>query len=244
MSSNKQSVMMKHTLRELSNRNSYSKSLQKRPYVLALITSHLIGMEPGLLYLKDLTSKQCMLRISVEDSIYSHDERNDLARIIGNDDWICHQHLSEKNKIDIVFLPILSFSLVSDILSFNEQRPFVRLILHSLMTGKKVIALKIGIDANHQLWRVKGLDKGSQAFKRKLKDQMIQLKGLGIELINEDDNFDVFLNHSLKKSIITAETIRYLHGQNQHTLSMTSQTIITPLAKDMARELNIAIITE
>lgn len=235
---------MKHTLQELSKRNSYSKSLQKRPYVLALITSHLIGMEPGLLYLKDLTSKQCMLRISVENLPYFHDERNEIVRIIGNDDWISHQQLSENIMIDIVFLPVLSFSIVSDILSFNEQRPFVRLILHSLMTGKKVVALKIGMDADHQLWKVKGMDKGSQAFKRKLKEQMIHLKGLGIDLINEDDHFDAFLYHSQKKSIVSAETIRYLQQQNQHTLRMPSQTIITPLAKDMARELNIAIITE
>ena len=246
MSSHKQSVMMQNTLQELSDRNSISKSQQKRPYVLALITSHLTGIEPGLLYVNRLSNLQWSVRISAEPSLFLDYTRTELIGLTGNDDWIPLQRLSENTikQADILLIPILSFSLVSDILSFNDQRPFVRIILNGLLTGKKVIALKVGIDPYHELWKINGLDKGTSLLKRKFYDQMIELKSMGIKLIDPEERIDSAIVNKKQKTIVTAETVRYVHLQNQNHLKVTKESIITPLAKDVARELNIALISE
>lgn len=244
MSSHKQSVMMQHTLQELSDRNSMGKGQQKRPYVLALITSHLIGMEPGLLYLNRLSKQRWMVRISAEPSLFLDYTRTELIGLTGNDDWIPHKKLSENTikQADILLIPILSFSLVSDILSFNDQRPFVRMILNALLTGKKVIALKVGIDPYHVHWKLNGMDKGSNLLKRKLYEQMNELKSIGIILMNQDESLESVQFNMKQKTILTAETVRYIHLQNQDHLKVSKESIITPLAKDVARELNIALI--
>ncbi|KAB2331518.1 hypothetical protein F7731_18160 [Cytobacillus depressus] len=244
MSSNRQSVMAANTLHELSNRNSNGKSLQKRPYVLALLTSHLIGMEPGLLYLQRLIHQPFIIRMAAEESLFEYFSKNKLIELTCNDDWIQSQQLLVNNQADIIFLPILSFSLAADILSLNEQRPYVRLILQSLLKGKKVVGLKLGIDPHHQLWRLEGMDQSSLHVKRKLHDQMAQLKAMGIQLIHEEDSIQPLKNNPTKKTIVTAETIRYLQQTGQQVINIREKAIITPLAHDLAKELKIELIID
>ncbi|QED47738.1 hypothetical protein [Cytobacillus dafuensis] len=243
----RQSALTENTLYELCNRNGSGRRINKRkPYVLALITSHLIGMEPGLSYLRDLSNAQMMLRISAEDELFSHFSLQELVNLIGNDDWILQRELSEMiiNQVDIIFLPILSFSLVSDILSYNDRRLLVRIILKAILSGKKVIGLRLGADPYHPIWRMKGMDKGPQILKRKLQEQLQGLKSLGIKLIDTNEKIDFTFEKAYKKSIITEKTIRYVHQNNQSFLFISNETILTPLAKDLARELKISLITE
>lgn len=238
--------MIHHTLHELWHRNSNnSRSLKKRPYVLALLTSHLIGMEPGFSFLHELAKMQWLIRISAEESLFSHYTRNECIALTGNDNWVPFNRLSEKTlkQADIIFVPILSFSLASDILALNEQRPFVRMILNGLLTGKKVIAIKVGIDPNHQVWRLNGMDKGTQSLKKRLLEQMLKLKAMGIKLIDSEDHLSLFFETHQKKSVISAETIQYVSSQNQSKIIVTEESIITPLARDRAKELNITIMT-
>jgi len=244
MSSIRQSALVEHTLHGLYHRNQSNMGGPKRkPYVLALITSHLIGMEPGLLFLKRLRNEKWIVRLSAEEKVFSEFTKAELAEATENDDWIAAQELSKVDltHIDIVFVPILSFSLVSDILSFNEQRPFVRLILQALLSGKKVYGLRTGADPFDQQWKMIGLDKGNPLLKRKLYDQLSQIKSMGMKLMNEHETLEVE-TETKSKSVVTAETIRFARQQNKTSLIVSKNTIITPLAIDTARELNIALI--
>ena len=244
MAIGKQSAMMDHTLLELSRRNGHRS--QRKPTVLALITTHLLGLESGLSYLRRLNDEEVIIRFSAEEEVLTQFPISNLIKTIGNDDWIPHHSLSERilNQVDIIFIPILSFSIVSDILSFNEQRPFVRLILKALLTGKKVLALKAGADPYHPLWRINGLDKSTTGLKRSLNKQMLQLKSFGIILIEESEQVPVHLDNKRKNTIITEATIQSIYQLNQSQLIISNETIITPLARDKAKELNIELIFE
>lgn len=238
MASEKQSVLMEHTLQELIYRNSGNK--RRKPTVLALITTHLIGMDSGLSFLRRISSEEATIRFSIEDEVLTHISIEEIVRISQSDNWIPQHSLSEKtlSHADVVLIPILSFSIMSDILSFNEQRPFVRLVLTALLTGKTVIALKTGANPYHPLWRLKGIDKGSNGLKRNLYNQMIQLKNMGIKLIGENEKLP---NLSEKKTVINEDAIRYFKQQNIHSFVVSEEMIITPLAKDTAKELNITL---
>jgi hypothetical protein len=241
----KQSAMTEHTLFELCQRNNESR-LYRKPFVLALICPHVIGMEMGFSYLKNLREERIRIRISAEDEVLTMFSKAELVKLTGNDDWIPHEKLEESvtQNMDVIFIPFLSFSLVSDILSLNDQRPFVRLIIMALLKGIRVIGLKVGTDPYHQLWRIKGMDKGSNLLKRKLYESSLQLKSLGIMLIDETETNPFSIKATFRKTVITEETIKYAHQQNQSTLVITKETIITPLARDAAREWNIALILQ
>lgn len=236
---------MEHALQELFQRNNRSRS-QLKPYVLALLTSHMIGMEPGFSYLKRLEEENITIRISAEEEVFRRFAKTELVKATGNDDWIPHTHLSDNiiQDLDAVLIPILSFSIVSDILSFNEQRPFVRLIIAALLSGKEVFGLKIGADPYHPLWTLEGLDKGTVSLKRKLNEHLLELKSLGIKLIDAGNTSEFRMRKALQKTVVTDETIRYIHQKNLSKLAVMNGTIITPLARDTAKELNIALIME
>lgn len=233
-----QSEMAKHTLQEIYLRRGFP----KKPYVLALLTFHMIGMEPGLSYLREIKKDSICLCMTAEDSLLNHLQPGELIKAAGSDHWIPLGRLSEAimEEIDVIFLPVLSFSLVNDILTHNEQRPFVRLILEALLKGKKVVALKTGADPYDPFWKLKGMDKGTALFKRKLYQQLIQLKSMGIDLITENEEVD-FMAKGNSKSVITEEAVRLVHQRNLSELEIQRGSIITPLARDLAKELNILL---
>ncbi|MED3551909.1 hypothetical protein [Cytobacillus praedii] len=237
----KQSVLLEHTLHELFYHRTGNKKLKLT--VLALITTHLIGMDSGLSFLSEIDREEVIVRFAAEDEVITQMSIEELVKTIRNDNWIPNHLLSEKvlSHTDVILIPNLSFSMVADILSFNEQRTFVRLILTALITGKTVIALKTGADPYHPVLRIKGMNKGSNGLKRKLYNQMMQLKDMGIKLIDENEKLSI---QKVKKTVINEETIRYFHQQNIKSFAISKEVIITPLARDKAKELNITLMLE
>ncbi|WP_313800299.1 hypothetical protein [Cytobacillus sp.] len=234
----KQSVLMRDTLHELFNRNLHNK--KRNLSVLALITTHLIGMDSGLSFLSKIKNEEVSVRFTAEEEVFNHISIEEIVKTIHTDNWIPQRLISENvlSHTDVILIPNLSFSLVSDILSFNENRLFVRLILIALLRGKTVMAVKTGADPYHPLWRIKGMDNGTNGLKRKLYNQMMQLKDMGITLIDEKENFSI---RKVKKTVINEETIQYFHQQNINSFVISKEMIITPLAKDKAKELNITL---
>ncbi|WP_251168947.1 hypothetical protein [Cytobacillus firmus] len=240
MRSKKQSVMAKNTLQALYMRNENCRD--RKPHILALLTSHLIGMDPGFSYLKKLTMEDITLRMAAEEEMLTQFPLEDLVSLTGNDDWISVSMINDQflDHFDEILLPILSFSLIADLLNLNEKRPLVQIILMGLLKGKRVTALKAGGDPFSQYWKLKGMDKGPDLLKRKLNQQMAELKVLGIRLIDFNDSAD-FAVHQ-KKTVISEETVRFAYLNNLDLLTVPKGAIITPLAKDTAKELKIEII--
>lgn len=235
--------MVTHTLHELLYRNSLTKIKSNR-MILALLTSHMLGVEKGLEYVKKLSNDHRFVKFSADNSLLADYPLSQLVNILENDNWLSQTQLENIciDTVDIIIIPIFSYSLASSILLFNDQNPFVRIILKALFSGKKVIGLRTGIDPYHSLWTVSGLDKGSHFLKRKLNSQMVELTTMGIQFINEQENLSTIDRVISSKSVITEKTIRYFHQQNYKKLFISEETIITPLAYDTAKELAISLI--
>ncbi|RBP96276.1 hypothetical protein DFO70_10180 [Cytobacillus firmus] len=233
--------MAKNTLQELYLRNDSCRD--RKPHILALLTSHMIGMEPGFSYLKKLTKEDITLRMAAEKEMLKQFPLQELVFLTGNDDWISPAAVHDQSidHFDEIFLPILSFSLITDILSLNEKRPLVQIILKGLLKGKRVTALKSGGDPFSQYWKLKGMDKGPDLLKRKLGQHMAELKMLGIRLIDFNEQADFAVQH-LKKTVITDESVRFAHLNMLDEIAVPKGAIITPLARDTAKELKIEII--
>ena len=233
--------MAKNTLQALYMRNNNCR--ERKPHILALLTSHMIGMEPGLSYLKHLLQEDITLRMAAEEEMLIQFPLEELVFQTGNDDWISPSMINNQllDHFDEILLPILSFSLIADLLALNEQRPLVRIILMALLKGKRVTALKAGGDPFSQYWKLNGMDKGPDFLKRKLNGQMAELKMLGIRLIDFNDRTD-FTVQQMKKTVISDETVRFAYLNKLNHLTVPKGAIITPLARDTAKELKIEII--
>jgi dihydrofolate reductase len=86
------------------------------------------------------------------------------------------------------------------------------------------------------------MDKGPALLKRTMLQQLVQLKSMGIILISKNEKAD-FKPEENKKTVISKETIENAHLQNQTEIRIQGGSIITPLARDMAKELNILLKT-
>lgn len=240
MLSDQQSTVVDSTLRELFSRNNKQMEKAHKKTVLVLLFHHMNGMDRDLKELKELHENKIRVRICPDDDILEHYQITELANWIGIDDWVSIKEVEfQKEKIDHFYIPILPFGAVSDLLRFNDVRPSIRLLMWALMRGKKVSAFSSGADPYHTIWQESGLNNGTANLKREMKKQLQQMKGFGIHLVEKEDDL---LNHFLSifqnetKQVITADTIIKQVKEGKRYIKIDQKTIITPLARDTARE--------
>lgn len=244
MQGQKQSARMKYTLLELLYRNREEELEREYPQVLALLSHHHIGFDVGIQSIRDLSGQRIRLwgwaeeRVSAE---YGHDK---LIQLTGIDSWFNASQDPQllTNRFSHLYVPVLSFSLVSDIVRFNDRRPFVNVILQALLRGHRVTALKVGADPFHPLWQQAGINHGTPAIKRELFEQLQQLRSFGIQLVDENDLRTVMARTARpKRSVLTEENIVYAYENGEREICTARNTIITPLAADLAKQYQIRI---
>lgn len=247
MVTRRQSAKVDNTLLELLYKNKEEKLDEEYPLVMALFTYHMLGMEQGLASLQDLQTKKMRVQVWAEENVRDY-YNAELVEQMGIDDWLWSTKEAEerKQKIKFLFIPVLSFSLVSDIIRFNDSRPFVRLILWALFKGIKVGALSMGADPKHAVWRNNNLDQGSPFLQQGAATQLQQVRGAGIQLLEPYQliNWLSSSHTQRKKRIIAKDDIEYASYNPEKKIIISKDTIITPLARDMAKENNITIILE
>ena len=214
------------------------------PRVLALLTYHMIGMNQGIEALKILKDENVRLSVWADREIYLPHELKNVVQTLQIDDRTRTMEWLEniKESFDYLFIPVLSFSLVSQLIWFNDDHPFVRLILWSLLSGKRVAALSAGADPYNKTWGEQGFNRGSPLLKQELRKQLERLRGFGVSVIESSQIPDwLATGVHRKKKVITSEDIQSLLLNKQQRLVVTRDTIVTPLAADLAEESRIQI---
>lgn len=244
MQGQKQSARMKNTLLELLYRNREEELERDYPQVLALLSHHHIGFDVGLQSIRDLSGQRIRLWGWAEDRVSTEYDNDQLNELTGIDSWLDARQDSQliANRFSHIYVPVLSFSLVSDIVRFNDQRPFVNIILQGLLRGHRVTALKVGADPYHPLWQQAGIHHGTPSIKRELFEQLQQLRSFGIQLVDESDVSTVMARTARpKRSVLTEENIAYAYEKGEREIRTARNTIVTPLAADLAKQYQIRI---
>ncbi|SDI73600.1 hypothetical protein [Natribacillus halophilus] len=244
MDRKKQSAVVTYTLRALLTKNQ--SEVPQRPEILALLARHMVGMEQGFSALNVLKSQGATVYLCMEPSVLNAYSRKEIRELTGIDAFVPYDRLEEtKARFSSFFIPVLSFSFISDLLRFNEQRLFTQTILWALMKGKTVTALEIGSNPYHSIWDDNGLNQGSPFFKHELKNQLNQFRGFGIKMFaDEQEVKQYFFSPFTSKRIITAKEIEQMVSQSHSEIFIDSRTVITPLAQDLAKENKIEIYKE
>ncbi len=228
-------------------------SIARRPKtVLALLFYHMKGIDEGLKDLKELKKsygRHLRIQVCPDQAVLDQLNLSVLACKAGVDDWISLEEAERrKEKVDYFYIPVLPFSIVSDLLNFNDKQAPIRLLLWALMSGKKVSANSAGADPYHFIWKEAGLNQGSPFLKHEMKKQLQRLGGFGIQLIKNAEQLQTyFKSAALKKDkqVITAEMIKRHAEAGERLIPVGGQgIIITPLARDVAQEYQIEISEE
>lgn len=234
-----QSAMVENTLQELFHSPTYSLP----PKVVAYLTYHFVGMDQAIHTLQILRKQRIRTRLLIDDEVFRFLGKKEIVRRTEIDDWITLQSVEKTADFDHLFLPILSFSLVTNIIELNDHNPFIRLILQALFSGKKVSAFSIGMNPKHPIWAENGLAGGSPSLKNKLQTQLNKLKDFGVHLLEPDDAQNFFkYQPEQKKRVYTTKDIEQLLQLNKKELIIDQHTIMTPLAKDILKKHQINLI--
>lgn len=235
----RQSAVARHTLQQMLCPEG-----ENIPYVLTLLTYHFVGMEEGISLIREAGRESMRLEVTAENHVYRYFDKAHLVNETENDSWHLLSAITEERirEADFILLPVLSFSLVSDILHFNDRRDIVRIVLQSLLAGKKVVALSCGADPYHSLFSDAELNQGNEVLVAELMKQLILLKKFGIEVRASIGEIINLLNRNNDARVITEADVKAAAASGHVSIIAGKNSIVTPLALDTARSCNIEIV--
>lgn len=232
-----------YTLLEVLYRRHEERLAHDHPQVLALLSYHMIGMAEGFNSLKLLREQGVRLWIWAETDVLNVYRPIELIERTGTDSWLWtdREVASRLPSFQSVYIPVLSFSLMSDILALNDRRSAVRFVLEALFSGKTVSALSVGADPAHPAWEEKRWDRGAPLLQLEIRRKLNQLRSFGIHLV-QDNPSDVFLGH--RKNVLTERDVAFAHKEGRQAVRVSKGDLVTPLAADYARAHGIRMIRQ
>ncbi|AIQ60914.1 hypothetical protein [Paenibacillus borealis] len=240
------STVAENALLGLSYRSRSAALNEAYPRVLVLLAGHFIGMEEGYAAVRGLSTGNFRLRLWAEDHLLSTRSAGELARCTGVDDLIPpgQVHKLSPADADALLIPVLSLSLLSRLVQLDTGHPFVRLIVENLCAGKPVGALTLGAEPEHYRWSEQGLSQASPLLKENMRSMVATLSGYGIKLLSPADPGSWLSSSAVppRKQVLTEEDILEAVKLARTSITLNGPAVITPLARDTARQYGIEII--
>ena len=147
----------------------------------------------------------------------------------------------------LTFFPALSENVIAKAASGIFDEPLARLLLQSIVDGKPIVAIAPEV-CSHLRANSPSLFRLRQSHRQKLEQ-------FGIQFITQKNISEVLLTalpkstfkdaapriHSGNKQLLTAQDVEKAAKEGKTKLQVPYRSIITPLAKDRAKDLNISI---
>jgi ribonucleotide reductase alpha subunit len=148
---------------------------------------------------------------------------------------------------DLLFIPVLSLSLLGRIAALDTGHPFVRLILQALCAGKPVGALSLSADPDNWAWSEQGYVHIPPLLREEMNSLLAKAAGYGIHILVADaiqhwlTSACDFTIRPQSKQIITAEDVESVRRLGRSRMALQPQALVTPLAADLARQYGIKL---
>jgi hypothetical protein len=241
----KQSVVVKNTLYEVMNSCFPDHERGAATRILVLLAFNEIGLEQGILTLKNLNNSNMYTRIFAEEGYFGLNHLNRLIELSGNDDW---SHLLDnsgniEDEFDQLFIPVASFSLISDLLHFSDYRPLARIVQRAMLKGKKITMVEDAANPYSAIIREANLDKGTSLLRTELFAQLKKVQGFGVTLIHSGQVKSHFQMQSVAKhkKLLSEDVVLSASRNKQQEIVVSKGTLVTPLARDTAKDLGIRL---
>ena len=227
---------------------------------LAIFTGGTIGLEQSLIELKKIQALDIEVNVVLSAAAEQIIGINRIKEELGSHINLITIHSPYPGKLlreaDIVLVPVLTQNTAAKLAyTLSDTLPST-LIMQALMLGKPVLAAMNAADPQDG-WRLqKDMGKCTPPLFEALRQNLKKIESYGLELIEVDKLAicsQTILNAMVKKaeqpsqgkkSVVDAETIKLAAGNGHSSIAVAKCAIITPLARDVAREYGVEIIQE
>lgn len=230
---------------------------------LVIFTGGSIGLETSLEELKMLQARGTELTVVLSPAAEMIVGENWIKEKLGKDIPIVTTQSPYPGKYlrlaDIVLVPVLTQNTAAKLAHTLADTLVCTLIMQALMLGKPVIAAANAADPQDG-WRLqKNMNQSPPALRAALENNLKKIAAYGI-LLTPVTNLaaaaqKVLTKESIanvlpvaaattKKQVIDAAFLRHAAQNGDQTVRVIRGSIITPLARDVARECNIEFILE
>lgn len=235
-------------------------STQIQHKALVIFTGGTIGFEQGLAEIKKLQdlcfAVTVVLSVSAQEVLGMERIKEELGSHIP----IVTAQSPYPGKLlrdtDILIVPVLTQNTAAKLAYTLSDTMVSTLILQGLMMGKPVIAASNAADPLDS-WRAQyTMGNASPGLVQALQHNLQKLAGYGIELVPVDTIAAVSQQRfkpkekaavnilATKKTVLDAATIQAAAQNGSKKIVISKGTIVTPLAKDIARDYGVEIVPE
>ncbi|MDF2569448.1 MAG: flavoprotein [Sporomusa sp.] len=229
--------------------------------VMAIFTGGTIGLETSLEELRALQAISTELTVVLSEAAekviglnWIHEKLGSHVQVVTTQSPYPGKYL---RAADIVLVPVLTQNTAAKLAYTLSDTMVSTLIIQALMLGKPVIAARNAADPEDG-WRIqKNMAKTPPALKMALQGNLTKLETYGIQLASVEhlaESAKKILipeckaqvaqssEKSSKRKVLDADTVRRAAQSGAKAVNTPRNAIITPLARDIARECNIEIV--
>lgn len=219
--------------------DEYIKEASLKPHILIMLTNARVNSNEMSNHINEL-SKQFTISLIISESEQKHVNTSHVYRTF---------ILEEVNAADIQFIietanliycPSISHGYLASLSMLLDETNSVWITLQMLLNGKEVL---LGNDVIKQkegagFWRSPSLDK-------KVQNYMKELKQDGVHFCSMNQAAKVIVKqmetHQNKKTLLLAKHIEEMANNGSQTITVPKNSIITPMARDIAKQLHVNI---
>lgn len=228
--------------------------------VLAIFTGGTIGLEQSLSEMKQLQVLGFEFSVVLSRAAEKVIGMDRIKAQLGSNISIIDSQSSQPGKLlreaDLVFVPVLTQNTAAKLAHTIADTFVTTLIMQALMMGKPVIAAMNAADPQANLRIQADMGKSSAGLLQSLHSNLDKLKVHGIKLVQvtslatESQKLLERLVQTVKapvnnkKSVIGATAVKAVIANGFKQLTVAQGAIVTPLARDVARDLGVEIVEE
>jgi ethanolamine utilization protein len=263
-------VVTAEVLRQLSGgpQNQELSDTKSIVRVLAIFTGGTIGLEPSLTELQQLQKIGFKLSVVLSRAAEKVIGIDLIKEKLGSNILIIDSQLAHPGQLlgetDLVLVPVLTQNMAAKLAHTISDTLVTTLVMQALMMGKPVIAAQNAADPQAS-WRIEAnMGKSSTGLLQSLRSNLDKLTAYGIKLVQvtalgaasqkllEQSIKKVVISEQVsekspvknKKTIIGATAVKAVIAKGLKQLTLSQGTIVTPLARDVARDLGVEIVEE
>lgn len=225
---------------------------------LVVFTGGTIGLEQSLIELQKIQALKIDLTIVLSAAAEQVVGIKRVQESLGSETRIVTTQSPYPGQLlraaDIVLVPVLTQNTAAKLAHTLSDSLASTLIMQALMLGKPVVAAENAADPLDS-WRVKkNMGQCPPGLLQTLQDNLRKIKDYGIQLVRVDNlaeecqkkvarSIEMELSSpKAKKSVLDAAAIKAAAGHGLKSIAVLPGTIITPLARDVARDYGIELV--
>ena len=249
-------------MRQITGLSQISELAAAKPSVraLAIFTGGTIGLEQSFAEMKQLQMLGFDFSVVLSCAAEKVIGRDKIKAKLGSNISIIDSQVAHPGRLlrenELVLIPVLTQNTAAKLAQTISDTFVTTLVMQALMMGKPVIAAYDAADPQAN-WRVQAdMGKSSAGLLQSLHNNLDKLKLHGMKLVpaaslaaasqKQPEQLVQVMKSPVrnKKNVIGAPAVKNVVANGLKELTVPLGTIITPLARDVARDLGVKIIEE